>query len=88
MFNKNKNNNVSYDDVANMREPIVARIDKLDTALKTQAKQSCKTSLKALAPYVKEMGRKVPKPLIWHRRHSFKSMKNAWIETERLRRKL
>ena len=27
MFNKNKNNNVSYDDVSNMIEPIVARID-------------------------------------------------------------
>lgn len=39
MFNKNKNNNVSYDDVSNMIEPIVARIDKLETALNKQAKQ-------------------------------------------------
>lgn len=39
MFNKNKNNNVSSDDVSNMIEPIVARIDKLETALKNQAKQ-------------------------------------------------
>lgn len=39
MFNKNKNNNVSCDDVSNMIEPIVARIDKLETALKKQAKQ-------------------------------------------------